>query len=157
MQSQFEYNVYKNQCYFSLLLVFVMYSIRTPTTIDFLNVFDFLKAVFNGCWITITERFNWIFLIVYLCSGLLYDRMYSYLVLYSNPAYLSCIQVVSLILTLVVMWNYENQTTPAHDLLNVIAFVLFSGLLFWEGVSAPVFRTHRGSFFENQRDVPPAS
>lgn len=57
MQSQFEYNVYKNQCYFSLLLVFVMYSIRTPTTIDFLNVFDFLKAVFNGCWITITERF----------------------------------------------------------------------------------------------------
>lgn len=44
------------------------------------------------------------------------------------------------------MWFYENshvgmdqeslfQSTPSHDILTIISFVLFSCLLFWDGIN----------------------
>lgn len=52
---------------------------------------------------------------------------------------------------------------PTHDPLTIVSFVLFSLLLFWDGVSLvgvgfrshsqPVFQTHNASFFENKHDM----
>ena len=52
---------------------------------------------------------------------------------------------------------------PTHDPLTVVSFVLFSLLLFWDGVGLvgvysfahfqPVFQTHNASFFENKHDM----
>lgn len=34
------------------------------------------------------------------------------------------------------MWRYEDShETPTHDVLTIISFLLFSVLLFWEGIS----------------------
>lgn len=48
----------------------------------------------------------------------------------------SIIQVLSFFITLTVMWRYEDiHETPSHDVFTIISFALFSGLLFWEGIS----------------------
>ena len=48
MQVQFEFNVYKYQCYYAIPIVFILYAIRIPTTIQFVDLFSFFDAVGRG-------------------------------------------------------------------------------------------------------------
>ncbi|KAK8813445.1 hypothetical protein WA556_000024 [Blastocystis sp. ATCC 50177/Nand II] len=157
LQSQFEFNVYKTQLPMALIVVFLFYSLRNPVRFDFVDVLTFLNVLWTGLLRTFVHTWNWLLLFAYVLSGLLYDACYSRLVLYSNPVVTSVVQVLAFFVTLAVMWAYENaHKTPAHDLLTVVSFALFSILLYWDGVTMPVFRTHRGSFFENKRGEKPA-
>ncbi|KAK8805004.1 hypothetical protein WA171_006969 [Blastocystis sp. BT1] len=151
MQNEFEFYVYRYECYFSLLIVFVMFALRDPSCIQFADLFTFLLSIWNGLLTTFGHG-TWIWLLVYILSGLLYDQFYSRLVQYSNAVFTSIVQVLAFIITLLVMWFYENShSTPSHDILTIISFILFSFLLFWDGINLPVFRTHQGSFFVNKR------
>lgn len=48
MQVQFEFNVYKYQCYYAIPIVFILYAIRTPTKIEFVDLFSFFIAIGRG-------------------------------------------------------------------------------------------------------------
>ena len=97
MQVQFEFNVYKYQCYYAIPIVFLVYAIRTPTKVDFVDLFSFVSAIGRGFLAMLRVNYvrfgasnhlqSWVLFIGYLFSGLFYDWVFSYLVFYGHSAY----------------------------------------------------------------------
>ncbi|KNB46212.1 hypothetical protein JH06_0370 [Blastocystis sp. subtype 4] len=150
MQNEFEFYVYRYECYFSLLIVFVMFALRDPSCIQFADLFTFLLSIWNGLLTTFGHGVGF-YCTFYqdFCMINSIPDWFNTVMLFSRS---SIVQVLAFIITLLVMWFYENShSTPSHDILTIISFILFSFLLFWDGINLPVFRTHQGSFFVNKR------
>lgn len=55
MQNEFEFYVYRYECYFSFLLVFLAFAFREPSHIQFVDLFSFVTVIYNGFIATITH------------------------------------------------------------------------------------------------------
>ncbi|KAK8823769.1 hypothetical protein WA538_001061 [Blastocystis sp. DL] len=163
MQSQFEFHIYKHEAAAALPLLFLLFALRDPNRVQFVDLFTFLRSIVDGFLATCRSAVsplvrphvqNWLWLLGYLLAGVGFDVAYAWLVRYSNAVFSSFVQVVAFVATLAIMWVYEElYDVPTHDPLTVVSFVLFSLLLFWDGVGLPVFQTHNASFFENKHDM----
>ena len=59
MQSQFEMNVYKYQCYSWFFLIYILFCIRNPTHIQFVDLFTFLQEFGHGFMLTFVH--TWVY------------------------------------------------------------------------------------------------
>ena len=96
MQSQFEFHIYKHEAAAALPLLFLLFALRDPNRVQFVDLFTFLRSIVDGFLATCRSAVsplvrphvqNWLWLLGYLLAGVGFDVAYAWLVRYSNAVF----------------------------------------------------------------------